>query len=29
MGNVDKVARGEPPSKPAKIVKAYILADAK
>jgi peptidylprolyl isomerase len=29
MGNVDKVARGEPPAKPDKIVKAYILADAK
>lgn len=29
MPNVDKVARGEPPSKPDKIVKAYILADAK
>lgn len=29
MPNVDKVARGEPPAKPDKIVKAYILADAK
>ena len=29
MTNVDKVARGEPPAKPDKIVKAYILADAK
>lgn len=29
MVAVDKVARGEPPAKPDKIVKAYILADAK
>ena len=29
MANVDKVAKGEPPAKPDKIVKAYILADAK
>ena len=29
MTSVDKVARGEPPSKPDKIVKAYVLADKK
>lgn len=28
MFHVDKIAPGEPPAKPDKIVKAYILADA-
>ncbi len=29
MTSVDNVARGEPPAKPDKIVKAYVLADKK
>ncbi|MGH1417375.1 MAG: peptidylprolyl isomerase [Hyphomicrobiaceae bacterium] len=29
MTSVDKVARGQPPAQPDKIVKAYVLADKK
>ena len=29
MDNVDKIARGEPPPKPDKMQKVYLLADKK
>jgi peptidylprolyl isomerase len=29
MENVDKIARGEPPPQPDKMLKVYVLADKK